>query len=81
MAPHLVEKSGFHFLIMISKYFFDRKKLTPMPGTAGNCNLVGDFLKDLNNQIDFKCIADAAGWIPLPVYNSDSCDNGMRLTL
>ena len=45
-------------------------------GTAGNCNLMGDFLKNLNPEIDFKCIADAAGWIPLPVFNTEECDNG-----
>jgi len=47
-------------------------------GTAGNCNLMGDFLKNLNTEIEFKCIADAAGWIPLPVYNTEECDNDAR---
>ena len=45
-------------------------------GTAGTCNMVGDMLAELSNDIDFRCIADAAGWIPLPVYNTPGlfCD-------
>jgi len=39
-------------------------------GVAGNCNLIGDMLQVSNSNIELRCIADASGWIPLPVYNT-----------
>ena len=47
-------------------------------GAAGNCNTVGDEVKRTNPNVDFRCIADASGWIPLPVYNTTECDTLSR---
>ena len=47
-------------------------------GVAGNCDRVGDFVKNFNPQINFKCVADASGWIGLPLKNTEHCNNNQR---
>ena len=47
-------------------------------GVAGNCDRVGDYLTALNPDINYKCVADASGWIPLPLKNTNNCNNDQR---
>ena len=47
-------------------------------GVAGNCDRVGDYLVNLNPDINYKCVADASGWIPLPLKNTENCNNDQR---
>jgi len=47
-------------------------------GAAGNCNFMGDEITRTNPDVDFRCIPDASGWLPLPIYNTEECDNTQR---
>ena len=47
-------------------------------GVAGNCDRVGDYLLSKNPNINYKCVADAAGWLPLPLKNTENCNNNER---
>lgn len=47
-------------------------------GVAGNCDRVGDYIMSKNPEINYKCVADAAGWLPLPLKNTENCNNNER---
>ena len=47
-------------------------------GVAGNCDRVGDYLLSKNPNMNYKCVADAAGWLPLPLKNTENCNNNER---
>ena len=47
-------------------------------GTSGNCDKVGDHVTQYNPNVDFRCFADSSKWFPLPMYNTDECNNHQK---